>query len=271
MDNCKIISPEKITLETNIHLDFVCEIKPKRSFEGNIEEYSFFEQLSDRMDIKFHHYGMGPFCRFIIPYTHWGRSGVYFIFVNNSLCYIGKCVNLESRFNEGYGIIFLKNCLNGGQQTNCRLNHLILERCNENNRVDLFFYEIPSYEEIEARLISSYSPQWNISMTNNTRYFSHDKNSLKLYHSKPTPNKKYGKYAGLGDLLNKSKTNDITLSFSEIDRVVGPLPPSAYKYSAWWANDITHSQAQIWLDLGWKVILVKMGTSVKFSRNILTI
>ena len=271
MENGKLITPENVASETNISPNFICEIRPNRDVGGNIEEYSFFEQFSDRTDLKFHQYGMGPFCRFIIPHSYWGRSGVYFIFENNALRYIGRCANLESRFNEGYGTIFLKNCLNGGQQTNCRLNHLIFERCKDNNRIELYFYETPNYEEVEERLISYYSPPWNKSSINNSSYHSHEKNSLKLFHSKPTSNKKSGKYAGLADLLNISKTNEIILTFSEIESVVGPLPPSAYKYPAWWANELTHSHAQTWLDLGWKVVLVKIGKFVKFSRGVLEI
>ncbi len=44
------------------------------------------------------------------------------------------------------------------------------------------------------------------------------------------------------------------LSFTELEQIVqGPLPSSARRYPAWWANDPSHSHAQRWLRAGWRV------------------
>jgi hypothetical protein len=41
----------------------------------------------------------------------------------------------------------------------------------------------------------------------------------------------------------------VTLSFSELDRIVNGLPASAKKYQAWWANtDRGQPHAHYWLD-----------------------
>jgi hypothetical protein len=44
------------------------------------------------------------------------------------------------------------------------------------------------------------------------------------------------------------------MSFSEIEDLVGSLPPSAHTWRAWWANDRSHVEARDgWLAAGWQV------------------
>ena len=56
------------------------------------------------------------------------------------------------------------------------------------------------------------------------------------------------KYAPLQRYL-ASAGHPVTLSFDEMGRLVGGLPPSAYRHRAWWSNNSTHVVAQAWLDL----------------------
>ena len=51
----------------------------------------------------------------------------------------------------------------------------------------------------------------------------------------------------------ESTTGPIALTFDEIGRQVGGLPPSAYRWRAWWANDRSHVHARAWLDVGRRV------------------
>jgi hypothetical protein len=63
-----------------------------------------------------------------------------------------------------------------------------------------------------------------------------------------------GKYDALADHLS-SVPNDlrsITLSFADINRIVGGLPPSAYELRQWWAND-SKVEARAWRSAGWHV------------------
>jgi len=65
--------------------------------------------------------------------------------------------------------------------------------------------------------------------------------------------------------------NEITLSFSEIETILGnELPPAAYKYRPWWANPANpaqHPYAQSWLRAGWKVDKVNQTDNwVRFRR-----
>lgn len=59
------------------------------------------------------------------------------------------------------------------------------------------------------------------------------------------------KYDSLRDWLNTVNTGEsTTLSFDEIDEIVGGLPASARRHRAWWANDFTHVQALAWIEAG---------------------
>jgi hypothetical protein len=63
--------------------------------------------------------------------------------------------------------------------------------------------------------------------------------------------------------------NKVTLAFSEIEKVLGgPLPASARKYPAWWANDITHVEARAWMNSGWETRDLRLdGSTVDFVRH----
>ncbi|MBV4432721.1 hypothetical protein KM803_15565 [Clostridium tyrobutyricum] len=58
------------------------------------------------------------------------------------------------------------------------------------------------------------------------------------------------KYIGLKKYLQSSITPIVTLSFNDIEQIIGDkLPKSAYNHAeVWWANDHTHSQSIAWID-----------------------
>ncbi|MFP7296989.1 hypothetical protein [Neobacillus niacini] len=56
---------------------------------------------------------------------------------------------------------------------------------------------------------------------------------------------------------------------NEIEEILTfKLPASAYKYSAWWANETegTHTHARSWLMAGWKTTEVKPGNKVTLIK-----
>jgi len=60
----------------------------------------------------------------------------------------------------------------------------------------------------------------------------------------------------------------VSMTFAEISRLVGGLPPSAYRYREWWANDHggRHVQAHAWLEFGRRVAAVDLERQVvRFS------
>jgi hypothetical protein len=63
------------------------------------------------------------------------------------------------------------------------------------------------------------------------------------------------KYCTLGEHLLENEGDQLILSFSDIEEILGfPLPKSAHKFRTWWANDNTHSHAvNGWLTYGWQV------------------
>jgi hypothetical protein len=79
------------------------------------------------------------------------------------------------------------------------------------------------------------------------------------------------KYAPIGDYLVASREGAVRLSFPEIERILGfPLPASARKHNAWWANESsgTHSHASAWLDRGYKTRELDLNAqSVGFVRG----
>ena len=61
--------------------------------------------------------------------------------------------------------------------------------------------------------------------------------------------------------------SSILLTFGELDRLVGGLPPSARMIRQWWANS-SHGQAQAWREAGWHVDAVDFaGHQVRFARG----
>lgn len=67
-----------------------------------------------------------------------------------------------------------------------------------------------------------------------------------------------GKYTPLDNYLRglPESRREVTLRFEEIERILNDkLPPSAYEYQAWWANEKegNHVNARAWANAGWKV------------------
>jgi len=83
-----------------------------------------------------------------------------------------------------------------------------------------------------------------------------------------------GKYDPLRRFLENAApgVSEITLSFSQIEQVLGDtLPYSAEHYRPWWGNELrsgTHVQASSWLDAGWEVDEVEREQKwVRFRRG----
>jgi hypothetical protein len=79
------------------------------------------------------------------------------------------------------------------------------------------------------------------------------------------------KYAALADHLRRQSGSRCTMSFTEIEDIVGEkLPKSARIYKPWWSNHYSHSQAeQGWLASGWQVTMVELDLiqeTVTFRR-----
>ena len=78
-----------------------------------------------------------------------------------------------------------------------------------------------------------------------------------------------GKYEPLGKYLSSQPADSCTLTFSDVEEIIGGrLPASARTHQGWWGNDKTHVQARSWMHAGWKVTrhqLLRRG-HVHFTR-----
>jgi hypothetical protein len=78
------------------------------------------------------------------------------------------------------------------------------------------------------------------------------------------------KYDPLKFYLIQSQEKIIQLSFAQIERILDePLPNSAFRYSAWWANEVegNHSHSNSWMDAGYKTENLDLNTKrVTFQK-----
>lgn len=139
----------------------VCEITPELE-NGSLFEYMPQSRYKNVKNYSLNKYGNGPFCKFKISKGYKYKSGVYILCLDKKLVYVGECVDLESRYNTGYGHISPINCYKVGRSTNCRINSLILESAKNGTRVDLLFYETNDREILEKTLIMKLRPSWNL-------------------------------------------------------------------------------------------------------------
>lgn len=77
-----------------------------------------------------------------------------------------------------------------------------------------------------------------------------------------------GKYDPLRAYLSESGLDSVSLTFLEIEKILGcALPDSAYEHRQWWGNG-SHSQAKAWLNAGYVTAQVSSSCgTVTFLRQ----
>lgn len=151
----KIISEFEFWLVGNIDL--------KRTANGMISEYN--HNLPEQTLRNKH--AVGPFCTFNLPAAP-SAPGVYAIFVDEEMKYIGECVDLAARFGSGgYGHISPRNLHIDGQSTNCKLNSRILTAAKSGQVIQVWFLNTTDHKSTELKLLKSQSPIWNGKGTSN--------------------------------------------------------------------------------------------------------
>ena len=140
---------------------FVDFIKPDRDQEGRLVELMPQARYKNRRGVALHQYGAGPFCRFRVLATS-REGGVYAITSSDELMYVGRGSNLSERFgSRGYGSIQPRNCFQGGQSTNCKVNSLILQHSRRGRDLQLWFHSTGVPAPLESELIRRFRPPWN--------------------------------------------------------------------------------------------------------------
>lgn len=82
-------------------------------------------------------------------------------------------------------------------------------------------------------------------------------------------NKVSSKYRGLTEYLLSSNETKVTLSYSQIEEILGfNLPNTARKFKqAYWANTKTHSYASSWMNVDYKARPDINSETVTFIKN----
>lgn len=79
------------------------------------------------------------------------------------------------------------------------------------------------------------------------------------------------KYRNLAEYLLKANKSKITLSFSQIEEILGfTLPETARKsINQFWSNTKTHSYSSSWLSVGYKTRVDVKNGCVTFIKNLI--
>lgn len=139
---------------------FLQIIDVERDSNGLVIEDAPQSRYQNIHNLKLHGYGGGTFCKFKISADE--VPGVYLWIVDDEIIYIGETANLRNRFNTGYGVISARNCFEGGQTTNCKMNKVVLECAKQNKEIKLYFYQTEKFKEVELELLRSINTKYNV-------------------------------------------------------------------------------------------------------------
>lgn len=159
----------------NYNFEYIQDLIPEFDTNGKIKEFSPQDSYERKHEVQLNKYGEGTFCRFHIHKKWSGVSGVYAFFVDDKLVYIGQTKDFAQRFNAGYGNISPRNCFEGGQSTNCKINKMVLASVKSGKVVSIYFHTTSNCNEVESILIKYFNPQFNIALTNNSVVFQNKK------------------------------------------------------------------------------------------------
>lgn len=136
-------------------------IEPVREPGGAIREDLPQSRYANTGGLGLNAHGDGPFCEFSVPGLP-AAPGLYAVTVGGAVVYVGISVDLRQRWSPmGYGRISPRNCFEGGQSTNCKVNHAILLQARAGRAIELWIHETAEPRPLEVRLIRDLDPPWN--------------------------------------------------------------------------------------------------------------
>jgi hypothetical protein len=79
-----------------------------------------------------------------------------------------------------------------------------------------------------------------------------------------------GKYEPLGAFLRGQRTQEVLLTFNEIEKITGAkLPPKAQHHRAWWSNNASNNvMTKVWLEAGYESARVDMTARKLVFRRV---
>lgn len=128
--------------------------------DGNVIKYYPQRYYDNIKKLPLNRNGDGAFCKFSVNVP--AASGVYIWVVNDEIVYIGETEDFSVRFNQGYGNISPRNCFIDGQNTNCKMNKVVMEHYEKNTPISLYIYETRNYKEIERELLRCHNTKYNV-------------------------------------------------------------------------------------------------------------
>jgi hypothetical protein len=79
-----------------------------------------------------------------------------------------------------------------------------------------------------------------------------------------------GKYEPLGAFLRGQRSEEVPLTFDEIEKITGvKLPPKAQHHRAWWSNNASNNvMTKVWLEAGYESARVDMSARTLVFRRV---
>lgn len=77
------------------------------------------------------------------------------------------------------------------------------------------------------------------------------------------------KYEPLGQFLRRQKSDSVTLTFDQIEKILGFSLPASQDSYAWWSNNPDNNvMTKVWLDAGWRVKHIRLKErEIVFNRE----
>jgi hypothetical protein len=79
-----------------------------------------------------------------------------------------------------------------------------------------------------------------------------------------------GKYEPLGEFLRAQGTQEVPMTFAQIEKITGvKLPPKAQHHRAWWSNNPSNNvMTKVWLAAGYETERVDMAARKLIFRRV---
>jgi hypothetical protein len=79
-----------------------------------------------------------------------------------------------------------------------------------------------------------------------------------------------GKYEPLGTFLRGQRSEEVSLTFNEIEKITGvKLPPKAQHHRAWWSNNASNNvMTKVWLEAGYESARVDLTARKLVFRRV---
>ena len=119
-------------------------------------------RYNNHRNLKLNQYGNGPFVFLQLSQLP-AAQGVYAVVADSrDVLYVGQSADtIRTRWKMGYASIQPRNCFEGGQPTNCRVNNLIYQALMDGRRLELYVITTDDFDAIERDLILRLQPNWN--------------------------------------------------------------------------------------------------------------